>query len=238
MNTASATDESPEYSLALPVSLAVVAGYVDACTFLAFAGFFVAQATGSFVVAGSELFDNNDGFGFKVLAIPVFLVAGMVATAIVRVAGDRQRAALVIALGLEAVLLAGLAIVSVLDGPGEITAAPALFGLAAMGIQSATVRLLLSDYASTNVMTSNTTQLAIEITDSIRGKKPTLKLTQTGSIMLGFLSGIAVGAFAYRAIGLPCLGLAIVVLLSVVLREAMPVTSKPPSKSQQRHGSV
>lgn len=210
----------------MPVSLALIAGYVDACTFLAFAGFFVAQVTGSYVVAGSELFSDIANFGAKVLAIPVFIIAGMVATAIVRAAGPRRHVAMVATLGLEAVLLCGLTIASLRDGAGTIVAAPALFGLAAMGIQSATVRLLLPGSASTNVMTSNTTQLAIEIVDSIRGGKPTAKLLQTGSVMLGFLVGIAGGALAYRAVGLACLGLAVLALGAMAAREIVVMTTK------------
>jgi uncharacterized membrane protein YoaK (UPF0700 family) len=220
------TEDNRQYRLAMPVTLAVVAGYVDTCTFLAFAGFFVAQATGSFVVVGSELFNDNAGFAVKALAIPVFILAGMLATAIVRGAGERLRGAMAMALALEAALLCGLAFASIVAGPGEISTAPALFGLAAMGIQSATVRLLLASYASTNVMTSNTTQLAIEITDSIRARKPTLKLQQTGSIMLGFLGGIALGALAYRNMGLVCLVLPIVVLVALAVRLAMPMRAK------------
>lgn len=210
----------------VPVVLALVEGYVDARTFLAFAGFFVAQATGSYVVAGSELFSDNANFGAKVLAIPVFIVSGMVATAIVRAAGSHRLVAMVATLGLEAVLLCGLTIASLRDGAGPIMAAPALFGLAAMGIQSATVRLLLPASASTNVMTSNTTQLAIELVDSIRGRSPTAKLLQTGSVMLGFLMGIAAGALAYRSVGLACLGLPVVALGAVAAREIAMATAK------------
>ena len=60
-----------------PNALGFVAGYVDSCTFLAFNSLFVAQVTGSFVVAGSELVADNDGFLIKVLAIPVFFAAGV-----------------------------------------------------------------------------------------------------------------------------------------------------------------
>ena len=97
--------------------LAFVAGYVDSCTFLAFNGLFVAQVTGSFVVAGSELVADNDGFLIKVLAIPVFFAAGVVTTVIVTAFGARDRRALVATLALEAALLAGLAWVGVSAGP-------------------------------------------------------------------------------------------------------------------------
>ena len=65
--------------------------------------------TGSFVVAGSELVADNDGFLIKVLAIPVFFAAGVVTTVIVTAFGARDRRALVATLALEAALLVGLA---------------------------------------------------------------------------------------------------------------------------------
>lgn len=213
-------------ALGVLVTLALIAGYVDACIFLAFAGFFVAQVTGSYVVAGSELFSDNANFGAKVLAIPVFIASGMVATAIVRAAGPRRDVAMVATFGLEAALLFGLTIASFREAAGPIMAGTALLGLAAMGIQSAAVRLLLPGSPSTNVMTSNTTQLAIELVDSISAHKPTAKLLQTGSVILGFSMGIAAGAFAYRAAGLACLCLAAVVLCVVAVREIAVVTAK------------
>lgn len=215
MSISSSTDTRPRPGLVLPVSLAAIAGYVDACTFLAFAGFFVAQATGSFVVAGSELLSPNQAYAFKVLAIPVFILAGMITAAIVRV--STARLALTLSLSIEAVLLIGLDISGLLGEQGTISAAPALFGLAAMGVQSAAVRLLLSNSGSTNVMTTNTTQLSIEIVDSLRMGKATPKLLQTGAIMLGFLAGVVLGGFACRAFGLAGLALPIVVLMVLAL---------------------
>ena len=39
----------------MPMLLSFVAGYVDSYTYLALFGLFVAQVTGSFVIAGAEL---------------------------------------------------------------------------------------------------------------------------------------------------------------------------------------
>lgn len=228
MTSARLSDVQPNHRLGFPVSLAAIAGYVDACTFLAYAGFFVAQATGSFVVAGSELLSPNGAYVFKVLAIPVFILAGILATAIVRISAGRL--ALTLLLGFEAALLIGLTVAGILGRQGEISTAPALFGLAAMGVQSAAVRLLLSNYGSTNVMTTNTTQLSIEIVDSIRAGQPTPKLLQTGSIMLGFLGGIVLGGFAYRAFGLAGLGLPIVMLIALALA--------PQAKPREQTGTI
>jgi uncharacterized membrane protein YoaK (UPF0700 family) len=44
-----------------PVLLSVVAGYVDSCTYLGLFGVFVAQLTGSLVLAGTELVKSSPG---------------------------------------------------------------------------------------------------------------------------------------------------------------------------------
>ena len=99
--------------------------------------------------------------------------------------------------------------------------AAGMCGLAAMGVQSATVRLLFSDGASTNVMTINTTQIAIDVTQIIlarmlgrlgqgsgeegfeaqRYAAGRTRLAKTLPLPLGFLAGTLAGAFAYTALG-------------------------------------
>lgn len=206
-------------TLALPTSLAFVAGFVDACTFLAFAGFFVAQATGSFVVAGSEIMSDDAGFAIKVAAFPVFILAGMLTTFMVRSTGDARRA-LTATLCVEAALLVGLT-ASGLASAGHAAGAPALFGLAAMGVQSAAGRLLLSDFASSNVMTTNTSQLSVYLADSIMNRRLAPKLWRTGSIMLGFLAGVAAGGVAFKAFGLICVLFAVAALLCIIAALAL-----------------
>lgn len=63
---------------AIPPFLSFVAGYVDSCTFLALFGGFVAQVTGSFVLAGVQLVMPHPGIVIKVVGIPVFFLAGIV----------------------------------------------------------------------------------------------------------------------------------------------------------------
>ena len=95
-----------------------------------------------------------------------------------------------------------------------------------MGVQSALVRLLMRDVASTNVMTTNTTLLAINAAEILLGWIERRKAGSTGSlnsnyaqarneyaallpIGLGFFVGTALGAIAYINVGLPCVLLAI-----------------------------
>jgi uncharacterized membrane protein YoaK (UPF0700 family) len=98
-----------------------------------------------------------------------------------------------------------------------VTAA-SLLGLFAMGTQSATVRLLMKDVASTNVMTTNTTQIGIDATELLlawqaRRRAPAdaavaaaydaarARFGALFAIMLGFLVGTAIGTLAYVATG-------------------------------------
>src|SRR5258707_1718809 len=64
---------------AVPILLAAVAGWVDACTFLGLFGFFVAQVTGSYVLAGAHWVAGWPGAA-AVLAVPVFFAGGVAAT--------------------------------------------------------------------------------------------------------------------------------------------------------------
>jgi len=213
----------------MPVLLSFLAGYVDSCTFLALFGLFVAQVTGSFVLAGTLFVTHHHGVVIKIMAIPAFFLAGVATTVIVRRLA-RGRAALPTTLGLEAALLAGLLACWLRGGPFTDPDAPAavlasLFGLLAMGMQSALVRLM--GYPSTNVMTTNTTQLAIDVAElamawRARRRSPadaTIaaeyagvrdRLAVLGPIVLGFLAGTIAGAVAYVGLDLWCVLVAVV----------------------------
>jgi uncharacterized membrane protein YoaK (UPF0700 family) len=223
----------------IPVLLSVVAGYIDTCTFFGLFGVFVAQLTGSLVFAGTELVESQPGALAKLLAIPAFFFSGMAITMLVHSMKGRERAALAWSLVAECILLIGLLTSYLagmpfrdLDAPGAIVAL--LFGMAAMGTQSALVRLLMRGVASTNVMTTNTTQLAINAAEILLGWLERNKADPSGTSnvdyvqarrefaallphWLGFLAGTALGAIAYVTLGLLCLLLAILPLGSLAL---------------------
>lgn len=219
---------------ALMLLLSFVAGYVDACTFLALFGLFVAQVTGSFVILGSELLVHDAGFLMKALAIPVFVLAAAATTVLVSVMPGTRQSAWPWVLGLEAVLLVAFLLIGLTNSPFVDPDQPAalvagLCGLAAMGVQSASVRLLAHGAPSTNVMTTSTTQLAIDATQLVlarsRGRTADQLLAQpeigkirqrfadTLRVMFGFLAGVFVGAPAFRLFGFARLAPVIGILL-------------------------
>jgi uncharacterized membrane protein YoaK (UPF0700 family) len=209
----------------LPILLAAVAGAVDATTFLALFGLFVAQATGSFVIVGVQIVTHDPTSLIRILAVPLFFAAG-VAAGFLATAQRRAPIALALSLGLEATLLLGYMLTGLVAGPftsGEPPAAlAAVFGLLAMGVQSAAVRLLLRGVPSTNVMTTNTTQLAIDVTQwliAIRHASGPMgnataravrdaaaaKIIALAPIMGAFLIGCAAGGVGLAVLGFWCL---------------------------------
>jgi uncharacterized membrane protein YoaK (UPF0700 family) len=139
--------------LALPPLLSFAAGFIDSFTVLALFGMFVAQVTGSFVLAAAAFVTKEQGAVTKVLAIPVFLMAAVVTTSLAIMVERRGRAAVAWALGLECVVLTGFLFVvfvgAPLSDPNAVAVVIAsLLGLFAMGMQSATVRLLMKNVAS------------------------------------------------------------------------------------------
>ena len=204
---------------------------IDSCTFLALFGLFVAQVTGSFVLTGVQFVTHDPGVGVKVVGIPAFFLASVATTVMVRSAERRRQNALPAALALEAVLLTGL-LISWLAGrplrePNALADLSAgLSAIFAMGVQSALVRLLVQGSPSTSVMTTNTTQLAIETTDFMlawrrRGSMPagmkaageiSRRLSKLLPVMLGFLLGTLAGAVAYVRLDLWCVVLAIAIV--------------------------
>lgn len=227
----------------LTLLLSFLAGYVDSCTFLALFGLFVAQVTGSFVLTGTRLVTHESVGLVKILAIPAFFVACIATTVVVRMITRHGRSALATTLALEAALLTGLLVTWLAGAPWSGPNAPpvilaSLFGLSAMGVQSALVRLNIKGAPSTNVMTTNTTQLAIEATELVmswrawRAAPGDAQLAAEHAqvrdrfngvwpVVLGFFTGTIAGGLAYLRLDLWCIlaPIAIAIGLAIWTRE-------------------
>src|ERR1700756_2827698 len=101
----------------VPPLLSFTAGFVDSCTVLALFGLFVAQVTGSFVLAAGAFVTHEQGAVTKVLAIPVFLLAAVATTALAVTVERRGRPALAWCLGLESAALTAFLIAVAVGAP-------------------------------------------------------------------------------------------------------------------------
>jgi uncharacterized membrane protein YoaK (UPF0700 family) len=219
---------------AVLILLAAVAGFVDACTFFGLFGFFVAQVTGSYVLVGTHAAAGWPGI-VTLLAVPVFF-AGSVAATLAAIAGQAlARRPLTAALMLETLLLVVFAATFSAARTGaadtSAVAAASLFGLAAMGAQSALVRLLMRGAGSTNVMTTATTQIAIDATQVAwqlawawlrrtallpeaidRVEAARARLGRTVPVPLAFFVGTMAGAVGFTRVGHPVLAAPVAVV--------------------------
>ena len=202
----------------VPFALSVVAGFVDAVTFLGLFGFFIAQVTGSYVFVGAGVVSPGALGLTQLLAVPVFFLAGVAATLLAAAALALGGRPLVWTMLLECALLATMTAASLFAAPFSAedqswAIATALVGLATMGVQAAQVRVLMRGTPSTNVMTANTAQLAVDVAQFALARRErggaepdwlgTLRqrLAGTASVMAGFFCGTVAGALVFALTG-------------------------------------
>ncbi|WP_308789144.1 YoaK family protein [Undibacterium terreum] len=192
------------------ISLGCVAGYVDTLGFIALFGLFTAHVTGNFVLIGAGMADpSRAAILLKILAIPAFVIGVAVARVLIAVSQCREWPALTLSLVLQISLLCGFMLCGWLASPIEQETTPCamvagLFGSAAMGVHSATGRLLLSHLAPTSMMTGNVTQIVIDTIDVLLGGVDDVAEARCSKFvwpLAAFGAGAALAAFAYRAIG-------------------------------------
>lgn len=222
----------------LPVALGFVAGLVDACTFFALFRLFVAQVTGSFLVAGAQFVGTNSGALVPVLAIPIFFLIGVVTALLLALSRLTGWVALTAALATEAALIIAFFAIGTIGEPfaqpnAPFAVAASLLGISAMSVQSTSVRLLLINTPTTNVMTSNTTQLSIDAVEwliAYRRQRTNpgdlnsrsdyavarRRFASLFSIIISFLGGTICGALGYQWFGLSCVLIAVAILAGLV----------------------
>jgi uncharacterized membrane protein YoaK (UPF0700 family) len=216
----------------LPTVLSTTAGAVDVIGFLAFGGLFTAHITGNLVVLAAHYVTGGFSQIGPLLSVPVFVaVLGAVAFAfgaMEETHRPRRRALLL----LHAALLAGFLGLGVMFGPfADADSATAvwvvMFGVAAMATQNALVKLALPGSPSTAVLTTNITQLTIDLAALARRRGDPDALAQarrrarvTFPCVAGFLAGCAAGAFLEMRFHLTALALPVILAaLAVPLGE-------------------
>jgi uncharacterized membrane protein YoaK (UPF0700 family) len=190
----------------LPAVLSTVAGAVDAIGFLALGGLFTAHITGNVVIVAAHYVTGAFAEVSPLLSVPVFVavlgLVTLVAAAFDKV-GYRPRRELLV---LHAALLASCLGLGVGFGPfGDVDSPMAvlvgMLAVAAMATQNALARLALPGAPSTAVMTTNITQLTIDLVtvasiceqpaDMGRARR---RAGVTLPCVVGFVVGCAAGA--------------------------------------------
>ena len=206
----------------LPFVLSTTAGAVDVIGFLALGGLFTAHITGNVVVLAAHYITGGFSEVGPLLSVPVFVVVLGTVTLVsgaVDKAGYGLRLAL---LALQAVLLAGCLGLGVGFGPFGNPDSPmavlvGMLAVAAMAIQNALVKLALPGAPSTAVMTTNTTQLTVDLATLAWGRgepEELVKVRRRASVIspcvVGFLAGCTAGAILEVRFGLWALALPLI----------------------------
>jgi uncharacterized membrane protein YoaK (UPF0700 family) len=226
----------------LPVVLSTTAGAVDVIGFLALGGLFTAHISGNLCVLAAHYITGRFSHVGPLLSVPVFVVvlgAVTLASGAVEKAGYSPRRGLLV---LQAALLAGCLGLGTRFGPFSDPDCPlavfmGMLAVAAMATQNALVKLALPGAPSTAVMTTNITQLTIDLATLARGwgepddlARARRRASVTFPCVVGFVAGCAAGAvlevhFVLWALALP-VALAVLAIPLGELRSDGPATPR------------
>ena len=203
----------------LPAVLSATAGAVDVIGFLALGGLFTAHISGNLCVVAAHYITGGFSRVGPLLSVPVFIaVLGVVTLAFGRVekasVGSR-RALLVLHTALLAACLGlGAGFGPFADADRPMAVLVGMLAVAAMATQNALVKLALKDAPSTAVMTTNITQLTIDLATLARGRgdpdelaRARRRASMTFPFVVGFVGGCAAGAVLEVYFGLWALAL-------------------------------
>lgn len=218
------------------MALSFLAGYVDTLGFIALFGLFTAHVTGNFILIGAALASADHlSLLLKLLAFPAFILGVAVTPLLIAWCTARAVRPLPVAFSLQLIFLAafmlfGMAAMPLGETAGTLAMAAGLFGAAAMGVHSATSRLLLGQLAPTSMMTGNVTQIVIDTVEFLRGERGAGLGARCAKFVwpvIAFGAGAIASAFLWHAIGFIalCLPLAILAVLIRMELAAPPVVA-------------
>lgn len=211
----------------LPSVLSVTAGSVDVIGFLSLGGLLTAHITGNLAILAAHYVTGRFGELGPPPSVPVFMsVLGVGALTFGPPEKLRTfRRALPV---LHAFLLAVFLGIGVWLGPlNNADSGPAVFvgmlGVSAMATQNALVRLVLPGSPTTAVMTTNTTQLTIDLATLIRKRataeelaKARKRASATFPVVFGFIAGCAAGALLYTRLGFSAFALPLILAIVAI----------------------
>ena len=189
------------------------AGYVDTAGFLALGGLFTAHVTGNFVTLGAALIQGNSGAISKLLALPVFCLAVVLARLGSNALVARQKPPMRSLVAVKVLLLVAAAVLMIVYGPFKDGDQPPAFAagmlmICAMAVQNAMQRMHLPQLPPSTLMTGNTTQVMIDLADLFKGvqgdeRRSVIARLQKMLPAIGtFALGCALGALGYVWLGM------------------------------------
>jgi uncharacterized membrane protein YoaK (UPF0700 family) len=210
MTNASLIGSESKVGAKLPGALALLAGITDVTSWILLGGLFTAHVTGNLVLVAADVVTGAQPHLAAVLALPVFVVTVVVATAVARKLAGRDGPMQRLLLGAQALLLV---VAAVLSFTGTASASPqgglalaiGLCAVCAMATQNAYLHLAFPKAPTTSVMTGNLVVAIIAVFDlaSSRGKSASAlnHWKDTWPLLAGFIGGCLVGALASTLLG-------------------------------------
>lgn len=210
-----------------PVLLTIVGGAIDTIGFIALFGFFTAHVTGNLVMAGSGLVKGENGLWIKLAALPLFVLTVMLTKTFI----DKSKKRTLIlshlffaeAFFLTAFMIAGLYYHPFVEAGSTTVALTGGLGLIALAIRNTASKTLIKHMSPTVLMTGNTTQLGINLTDYVNNRTPdnAKKLGHSSALVFSFLLGALLGALLYLKLSFWAVGWFVlpVLYLAVLARD-------------------
>lgn len=191
-----------------PVLLTTVGGAIDTIGFIGLLGFFTNHVTGNLVMAGAGLVKGGDGLWVKLGALPVFLITVMITKRIINITST-NKPILSNLLFAEAIFLMAFLASAVYFGPFEQAgtlevAFTGFLGLIAFTIRNTAGKTTMGKMKPTLLMTGNTTQLGIDLSDYVfdRNNCNMDSLKNSFALVSSFTIGALVGAILFIYVGL------------------------------------
>ncbi len=192
----------------IPVMLTTVGGAIDTIGFIGLFGFFTNHVTGNLVMAGGGLVKGGDGLWVKLGALPVFLMTVIITKRVINMT-NANKPILSNLLFAEVVFLLAFLVSAIYFGPFEQAgtlevAFTGFLGLTAFAIRNTAGKTIMGKIKPTLLMTGNTTQLGIDLSDYVfdRNNCNMDSLRHSFTLVFSFTAGAFVGAVLYIYIGL------------------------------------